>query len=129
MGKGLNLKKDGEHVAFAAGTGALVYLDVVARLIMQSANMSLEGIETFDPSFKFHFYVSFATRKDAIGLELCEALVKLNGEQGKDNFQLHVRISNEGGARWHADWIKKTVLVLGGANLKKEYVCGPPMMK
>jgi len=34
MGKGCNLENKGTYVAFAAGTGALVYLDLVARLIL-----------------------------------------------------------------------------------------------
>ncbi len=33
MGMGLGLKKHGIHVAFAAGTGILVFIDLVALLI------------------------------------------------------------------------------------------------
>lgn len=34
MGKGSNVSTKGMHVAFGAGTGVLVYLDIVARLIV-----------------------------------------------------------------------------------------------
>ena len=33
LGKGLNLQKDGVHVAFAGGTGVLVFVDLIALLI------------------------------------------------------------------------------------------------
>ena len=33
LGKGLNLQKDGVHVAFTGGTGILVFVDLVALLI------------------------------------------------------------------------------------------------
>jgi hypothetical protein len=34
IGKGCNFRKEGAHVAFAGGTGILVYLDIVARLLL-----------------------------------------------------------------------------------------------
>jgi len=36
MGKGLQLQPTGVHVAFCAGTGALVFLDLVATLLIKS---------------------------------------------------------------------------------------------
>lgn len=33
MGKGLGLTKYGSHLAFAAGTGVLVFLDLIALMI------------------------------------------------------------------------------------------------
>jgi len=74
MGKGCNFSKEGAHVAFAAGTGVLVYLDIVARLVLQNTGNLEEGVERFGEKFSFHLYASFASRKDAIGLELCEKL-------------------------------------------------------
>lgn len=82
MGKGCNVQTEGVHMAFAGGTGALVYLDLVARLILQNTGNLPKGAEPFGESFVFHFFVSFATRKDAIGLDLCEALVALNKQKG-----------------------------------------------
>ncbi len=39
MGKGLGLKKHGNHVAFVAGTGLIVFLDLVA--LIAKVNMGL----------------------------------------------------------------------------------------
>lgn len=33
LGKGLNLQKDGVHVAFTGGTGILVFIDLIALMI------------------------------------------------------------------------------------------------
>ena len=35
LGKGLGLKKEGHYVAYAAGTGVLVFIDLVAHLILR----------------------------------------------------------------------------------------------
>ncbi len=35
MGLGLNISPNGKHVAFAAGTGILVFIDLVAHLILR----------------------------------------------------------------------------------------------
>ena len=35
MGFGLNISSTGKHVAFAAGTGILVFIDLVAHLILR----------------------------------------------------------------------------------------------
>ena len=41
MGKGLRVQRDGVHIAFAAGTGALCFVDLVAHLIQ--ANLDILG--------------------------------------------------------------------------------------
>jgi len=60
MGKGLGLSKEskGTHVAFAAGTGLLPFIDMVARLAMSMMYL-VPGPECFDPDFKLILYVSF----------------------------------------------------------------------
>ena len=35
MGKGLGIKPTGKHIALAAGTGILVFIDLVAHLILR----------------------------------------------------------------------------------------------
>ena len=35
MGLGLNISPTGKHIAFAAGTGILVFIDLVAHLILR----------------------------------------------------------------------------------------------
>lgn len=39
MGHGLRLKPSGVHIAFAAGTGALCFVDLVALLIQANLGM------------------------------------------------------------------------------------------
>ena len=41
MGKGLGLTKDseGNHVVFAAGTGIFVFVDLVARMLLESLSV------------------------------------------------------------------------------------------
>lgn len=42
MGKGLGIHSKGIHVAFAAGTGVLVFIDLVAHLIRKNLNLMSE---------------------------------------------------------------------------------------
>ena len=37
MGKGLQIEERGVHLAFCAGTGVLVYLDLVGHLIIRNS--------------------------------------------------------------------------------------------
>lgn len=39
MGKGLVIQKNGTHIAFTAGTGCLVFIDLVAHLIRKNLKM------------------------------------------------------------------------------------------
>ncbi len=49
MGKGLDLKSEGVHIAFTAGTGILPFLDLVAFLIRYHLNEFDEcPINSFD---------------------------------------------------------------------------------
>lgn len=70
MGKGLGITKDstGDFVAFAAGTGVLVFIDLVARLILK--DLDAIPTETFAKGFRLHLYVSFHNKNDAIALRL-----------------------------------------------------------
>ena len=67
------IKKDGVHIAFTAGTCILVFLDLVAHLIRKEFKLlsSKEDEQIHIEKFKFILYVSFPTRKDAVGHELC----------------------------------------------------------
>ena len=66
MGRGLDIQKSGLHIAFCAGTGVLVFLDLVAHLLMRNIFLSKLPEEKVDPQFKvlkddfeFHLYVAF----------------------------------------------------------------------
>lgn len=110
MGKGLQVKPTGVHIAFAAGTGVLCFIDLVAALVRQSLGidvshikkdeLEVEGsaqspmttetdgqVERFsviDGAFKLFLYVSFPNRDDSIALELCEALANYCNREGKN---------------------------------------------
>jgi NAD(P)H-flavin reductase len=142
MGKGCNLETSGTYVAFAAGTGALVYLDLVARLILQNSGNLPSDCERFSDDFFFHYFVSFVNRDEAIGLDLCEALVELNKRKGINNFSLTVRLSEaKDGApravRWNKEYVMPVLKDIESGKygeqgketkIKKVYVCGPPVM-
>lgn len=79
MGKGLQMKDHGLHIAFCAGTGVLVFLDLVAYLLLQSTKLlGADQAKQLSNDFQLHLYVSFNSRDSAIGLELCEKMKELN---------------------------------------------------
>ena len=64
LGKGLDLQRDGTHVAFVGGTGVLVFVDLIALLI--KVNLGLvdkDSIPLFSKgsSFKFVLYATFSS--------------------------------------------------------------------
>ena len=70
MGKGLDIQREGVHIAFTAGTGCLVFLDLVAHLVRKSLSLLLpEETTMLDSSnFKFMLYMAFPTEEEAIGI-------------------------------------------------------------
>ena len=70
MGKGLDVKKTGVHIAYSGGTGVLPYLDLVAYLIRLNLlsstgntphEITMRNFLNLD-SFKFVLYVSYPTQ-------------------------------------------------------------------
>lgn len=60
MGKGLDIQKNGTHIAFTAGTGCLIFMDLVVFLIRKNLGILAEGEDKLiDENFKFVFYMSF----------------------------------------------------------------------
>ena len=60
MGKSLGVRKNGQHLAFAAGTGAITFMDLsayVARFVMGEMDKS-EASQIGD-DFKFTYYVTY----------------------------------------------------------------------
>jgi len=78
LGRGLRVKKNGVHIVFAAGTGVLCFVDLVAQValaMMELDTVVLQGEDCIDLNdFKLVMYVSFKDRSDAIALELLYAL-------------------------------------------------------
>ena len=101
MGKGLCIEPSGVHVAFCAGTGVLVFLDLLSHLLLRTyykhyRKQTPKDMEQLDDDFVFLFYVSMPSMDSEIGLNICEALQKVNRKLGERNFKLTVRISK----RW-----------------------------
>ena len=73
IGKGLLVETTGQHIVFAAGTGILCYIDLIAMLAMHY----LEVIDEVDPTderldtkeFKLTLYVSFKSKIESIARE------------------------------------------------------------
>lgn len=125
MGKGLGFKREGVHVAFTAGTGCLVFVDLVAHLLRKNLKLlTAEEDQQLSSDFKFIFYVSFPTIKEALALELCQGLADLNKERGFKNFEFRPRFSSESG-HWDTAFLKKELETLSP---RKIWICGPPTM-
>ena len=138
MGVGLKMKQSGLHVAFCAGTGALVFLDLVAHLLMRNIFQTRQP-EDLDKQFlqvkndfEFHLYVAFQDAESTIGLDLCEALERVNEKLHYNNFKLTIRLSEAMFAkkkppRWNEEYIEKELTPHAG-KLQKIWVCGPPIL-
>ena len=61
MGKGLLVQSTGVHIAFAAGTGILCFVDLVGHLIQASLGLIKHPYMVDLEHFKFVFYVSYAS--------------------------------------------------------------------
>lgn len=131
FGKGLSLKHTGVHVAFTAGTGVLVFLDLVARLILHNTGVKPLGPD-YDDDFKFIFYISHQNLNETMGMDLCYKLYELNKKLKLNNFEVVVRLSEgrdgiygKKQERWALKVIKEQLNPHSG-HLSKVYVCGPP---
>ena len=128
MGKGIGLGLEGNYIAFTAGTGCLVFIDLVAYLLRKNLGiMGREEQSQIGPGFKFIFYISFPNREEAICYDLCMGLQELSEQHGFKNFEFIARFSSEAKERWDMDFIDKQ-LEVNGSSLKKVWVCGPPVM-
>ena len=94
----------GLHFAFAAGTGALVYVDLVAKLLLQSVG-AFPPENCMNPGFKFVLFASFDSRQGAIALELLEGFRDLQKSMGLNSFDLELRFSDQKTKRWDKDFI------------------------
>ena len=81
MGKGLCIEASGVHIAFCAGTGVLVFLDLVSHLLLRAYYKRFVGetetpehMKQLNDDFVFVFFVSMPSMDSHIGLNICEAL-------------------------------------------------------
>lgn len=138
MGKGLCIESSGVHVAFCAGTGVLVFLDLVSHLLLRAyykhfvpAEDMPEQMTQLNDDFTFLFFVSMMSMDSEIGLNVCEALEKVNRKLGITNFKLTVRISKRWdgfrGAVWDQKFVEEQLSPFAG-KIKKVWISGPPAM-
>jgi len=138
MGKGLCIEESGVHVAFCAGTGILVFLDLVSHLLLRAYYKHYEEWQNAPPEMKqlkddfvFLFYVSMLSMDQEIGLNICEALQKVNKKLQETNFKLTVRISKRWdgfrGEIWDQKFVDDNLSPYAG-NIRKVWISGPPGM-
>lgn len=69
MGVGLDIRREGTHLAFTGGTGCLVFVDLVAHLALKAMGLlTPEEDQQLGENFKLVLYVSFPKREEVIGL-------------------------------------------------------------
>ena len=63
IGKGLGLTSEskGQHLAFSAGTGVLVFIDLVARMLLGQKNL-IPKEQMLNDDFSLVLYVGFESR-------------------------------------------------------------------
>lgn len=96
MGKGLDIQSTGVHIAYTAGTGVIVFLDLVAHLIRKNLGLvsTTEDKQIDLNNFKFILYVSFANKNDIIGYKLCKGLASIVKRLNRNNFEFFVRLTH-----------------------------------
>ena len=125
FGPGLQLKPDigGTIIGIALGTAIVPFLDLVGYLMrMNVYNISTrnEGKslkmfedETFEflsnPTFKLVLFVSVKNVDEAVGLGLLESLAEFCKETGIKNFDLKLRVSENGQRRWDKKYFEEAV--------------------
>jgi len=126
-GLGLNEHSTGIHVAYAAGTGVLVFIDLVAYLIRHQINC-LHGDEArLSENFVFIFNVAFSNKDSAIALKF----LQLANELESKNFELRLVIRSGEDGHDNTKWDQKNVV--GALQAlpevpEKVWVCGPPYL-
>ena len=130
MGKGLQPASSGVHVAFAAGTGVLVFVDLVAYLVRQKLEIKAadEGEDSeLGDDFKLVLFASFANEAEAIALDFLQAASEALG----DRFELRLRLGDGAReaetARWDAKFLDEEMCKLE-VQPEKIWVCGTPAM-
>ena len=94
MGKGLAMKRKGTHIAFSAGTGALLFLDLVTYLARKHMGLLTPDEEgQVDDDFKLVFFATFRNLDLSIGKELCDLVQEMSKNSPQPFFEYHCRLS------------------------------------
>lgn len=134
MGKGLAPEREGIHIAFCAGTGALCFVDIMAHIAL--AEMGLLTAEdhqagSIQPDrFRMKLYASFPSKAEGVAWDLMESLDNYCKQKGSQSFELIPRLSKEkvNTARWNESWVENTLLKYPAKEVQRMWVCGPPVM-
>jgi hypothetical protein len=88
-------------MAFTAGTGILVFIDLVAHLIRKNlGQLDPEEEAQLTRGFRFIFYVSFPKVEESIAIDLCQGLQELCQRKNLKNFHFYPRFSTISKERW-----------------------------
>lgn len=144
MGKGLNPTVGGTHIAYAAGTGVLVFSDLVGHLLLRQVAATggpdvlaalrqepeFANIPTLPDDFKFVLNTSFFDQNEGIALELIKALQSIDPEKKvfEHNGQFTMTPDNKRAqsVRWDENYFSRFFKDLEATKI---WVCGPPIMQ
>lgn len=132
MGKGLGLSPSskGSYCVFAAGTGILVFVDMIARIALGLLG-AVPMAERLHEEFKLEIYYSARNKSEAVALDLLNSLSDYCAKHNLDKFKLTLRFSNTlvddpNRHYWNKQFLDKQ---LSGKDFKQIYVCGPPSLE
>lgn len=134
MGKGLAPERQGLHIAFCAGTGALCFVDIMAHIALAELGLLTaedhEAGSILTDSFQMKFYASFPSKAEGVAWDLMDALNEYCKRKGSNSFELIPRLSKEkiNTARWNESWVENTLLKYPAKDVQRMWVCGPPVM-
>lgn len=138
IGKPFDFKPEnteGINMIFCAGTGILPFMDLFAylgrKMMKKSGYYQDEEFDEISDKAYFIIYAYFPTRKDAIGIELVEAVQKIYKKHFMgDQFYFNLILTQEGGEKFNDDELMELIQDYSTANqgINRLQVCGPPSM-
>jgi hypothetical protein len=129
IGLGLNKKLSGTHVIFAAGTGILPFIDLIALTIRYACYKAKgrtiynETFDNIDTDFNLVLFTSYTDELGSIFHEECEKLLKINNEYNLKLFSYHIRISSKDNTKWDTEFMNSNLREY--KNIKKVLIVGP----
>jgi len=142
VGTGLELNRntsEGLNLIFAAGTGILPFMDLLAyigRSLLKRNNPDYaifpdERFKDLHLNARFEVFCYFTSEKASICLEFITLLEDLHDKYGVGHlFKLHLIFTREGGKKFEDDEIITLLedYKTSFSKINKVYVCGPPPM-
>lgn len=116
-------KLHGSYVIFAAGTGIIPFLDLVAFTVRYAAYkvayehfnymdnyLEQKEVSSFEEivgiTFKLHVFVTFADADSTIFLDVMTRLQGLDKQYNLGLFKLHTRVSSKNKEKWDSKFIQ-----------------------